>query len=347
MRLVLVFIATLFLSSLSKAQCAITSTNGWTVNVAVQPISVVPEFTNCPNYYHYELKYKYTVTFTGSTSNRSFSANLYFTCSGGTGGNIYQHLGTFTSNTTGTLTTNNNARQYNAVSANNYGSNPNCNQVTLAHVNCTSVRIDYWGSNVNGSTINCSLSTSSLPVELISFGAFPSNNNVNVTWNTASEKNSRSFTIEKSHDGITYEEAGMVDAAGDSYQLINYNFTDKNPYKGITYYRLKQTDKDNSFRYFNPVSVDLSNDDLSVSSVYPNPTTGLLNFNINIPGDDEVLLNVYDIAGKIVCTSNRMLSAGNNTLLLDLKDMDNGIYFLKIDITNSHFSSINKFVKYQ
>lgn len=334
----------LLFSFISQAQCSITSTNGWTVNVAIQPISVVPEFTNCPNYYHYELKYKYTITFSGSTSNRSFSANIYFTCTGGTGGTIYQSLGTFNSNTTGTLTTNNNARQYSAISTNNYGSNPNCNQVTLANVNCTSVRIDYWGNNTVGSTINCSLS-SGLPVELIGFGAFLSGKNVEVAWSTASEKNSKNFTIEKSLDGVNFEEAGKIDAAGNSYELKNYSFIDKTPFKGISYYRLKQTDTDNSFKYFNPVSIDLSSGELSVDAVYPNPAGDFIQFHVNTPTEDQTEISVLDITGKVIYKETRLLDSGNTNLQLNLKDLENGIYFLKVNLANHPLYSISKFVK--
>jgi hypothetical protein len=76
----------IFFTTNAFSQCSITSSNGWTANITITPIKVVPEFLTCPYYYHYELQYSLKVTFTGATTNRSLSCNLYFNCTGGTGG---------------------------------------------------------------------------------------------------------------------------------------------------------------------------------------------------------------------------------------------------------------------
>ena len=45
----------------------------------------------------------------------------------------------------------------------------------------------------------------SLPVELISFTATPTENNIALAWQTASEVNNNYFTLAKSTDGINYK----------------------------------------------------------------------------------------------------------------------------------------------
>lgn len=83
-----------------------------------------------------------------------------------------------------------------------------------------------------------------LPIELLFFEARPKGHEVTCTWATVSEFNNDHFTVERSADGYTFEEVGTVDAAGESRSLMAYSFTDPSPLRGLSYYRLRQTDVD-------------------------------------------------------------------------------------------------------
>lgn len=307
----------------SKAQCSVTSSNGWTVNINITPTAVIPEFaTNCPWYYHYELRYNYTITFSGSTTGRSFSCNAYFTCSGGTGGNPYYPMGTFTGNSSGTLTTNNNSRQYSATSpAYNYGSNPACTAVTLADVNCTSVRLDYWGNGISNGSIVCALSTAPLPIELLSFNAVADGNKVNLKWTTATEVNNDYFTVEKSRDGISFEQSGRVRGAGNSTSAIEYTNTDNHPFSGLSYYRLKQTDFNGDFTYSKIVPVETGEgNSVIITNVYPNPSNGPnVNIYVSSASLSPVDVDVFNPLGQRVSH-------------LQLQPNDNGIIDMQIPL---------------
>lgn len=283
-----------------SSQCTIVSTNGWTATITITPTAAVPEFTNCQWYYHYEVRYSYTVTFSGSTSGRSLSMNAYFTCSGGTGGNPYNSMGTFTGNASGTMTTTNNARQYTAVSSYNYGSNPSCTTVTVSDINCTSVRLDYWGSGVSNGTIYCALSASPLPIELLNFGAKADGKKVDLNWSTATEHNNDYFTVEKSRDGITFTEAFRVKGAGNSTGKLSYDGSDENPYTGISYYRLKQTDYDGNTTTFDIVPVDMGISE-AITNAYPNPANGnTINIYVASESVSPVDVMIYNPLGQLL-----------------------------------------------
>lgn len=133
--------------------------------------------------------------------------------------------------------------------------------------------------------------TSPLPIELISFDAIMNEKNVDITWTTASEINNDYYTIEKSKDGIHFETLSVIDAAGNSSFLINYKDIDANPFDGISYYRLKQTDLNGTFTYSKIVAVNysLSDDGLSI---FPNPTDGEININIkDLEGKEVLVIN--------------------------------------------------------
>lgn len=99
-----------------------------------------------------------------------------------------------------------------------------------------------------------------LPIELISFNGYCNTNTVILKWSTSSETNNNFFTVEKSNNGISFDQIGTINGSGNSTSNNNYSFIDYNPYDGVGYYRLKQTDYDGNSEYFNIVSVSSCND---------------------------------------------------------------------------------------
>jgi hypothetical protein len=81
-----------------------------------------------------------------------------------------------------------------------------------------------------------------LPIELLSFNAVPDDKEVRVNWSTASETDNDYFTVEKSKDGIEWRTVAIVDGAGNSNTQLDYETMDYDPYSGLSYYRLMQTD---------------------------------------------------------------------------------------------------------
>ena len=113
-----------------------------------------------------------------------------------------------------------------------------------------------FGTQPNSSIPSGTTATSPLPIELIYFSAELNNNKtVNVKWTTAVEINNSFYTIEKTKDGKTFETVDVVQGAGNSNYVINYSLTDKNPYFGISYYRLKQSDIDGKFSLSSMVAI--------------------------------------------------------------------------------------------
>lgn len=87
-----------------------------------------------------------------------------------------------------------------------------------------------------------------LPVKFISFNVSVSNNNNLIQWATAEEVNAFVYEVERSVDGATWSNVGTVAAVGNTTQVSNYSFTDKNS-AAVVYYRIKQVDADGKFTY--------------------------------------------------------------------------------------------------
>ncbi len=108
---------------------------------------------------------------------------------------------------------------------------------------------------------------------MVSFNAIPQQKTVELRWETASEKNSAYFEVEKSIDGEYFEVIGQIAAAGSSIEMLTYSELDRNPTQGISYYRLKQFDLDGSFTKSEIRSVVYGSK--SSNKLIPNPSNGM------------------------------------------------------------------------
>ncbi len=97
-----------------------------------------------------------------------------------------------------------------------------------------------------------------LPIELTEFtGTEYSEYNV-LKWQTSSEHNNSHYILERSSTGDYTEKdvINVVNGAGNSTQLLDYNFVDTDAPETINYYRLTQVDYDGNFKQYGPISID-------------------------------------------------------------------------------------------
>ena len=162
-----------------------------------------------------------------------------------------------------------------------------------------------------------------LPISLTDFSATVVNNNALLNWKTASESNSAFFDIEASKDGSSFYSLGHVNAAGNSSTVKNYSFTDINPSAGITYYRLKLVDKDNSFKFSSIQKINISKKLLQLH-VSPNPVVNVIRFNWQEEGTYQY---------KLTAINGKLLQAGTITKglnELDVNKLAAGTYILNV-----------------
>jgi len=138
---------------------------------------------------------------------------------------------------------------------------------------------------------------SPLPITLLNFTVVPVSSDVDLSWSTVSEKNNASFTLEKSKDGISFETFATLKGAGNSSSTQHYKSTDKNPYTGVSYYRLKQTDYDSKESYSDIVLVDFKGAEGELI-IFPNPNSG--SFKIKFPdvSTEEISVSILELSGK-------------------------------------------------
>ncbi len=97
---------------------------------------------------------------------------------------------------------------------------------------------------------------STLPITLLSFTGSTEGQRNLLQWSTASEVNSRYFTLQRSADGLNWQDLSTMDAAGVSTDKKYYRAYDPEPAAAINYYRITQTDASGNTEKFNIVAID-------------------------------------------------------------------------------------------
>ncbi|MGV9012458.1 MAG: T9SS type A sorting domain-containing protein [Flavobacteriales bacterium] len=183
-----------------------------------------------------------------------------------------------------------------------------------------------------------------LPVELIALEATPDHRVIDITWETATERDSHHFTVERSPDNVTFTPIGTVAAAGNTQFPKNYVFVDEVPIWGVNYYRLEQVDINGSTTRTRTVVAVLSSLD-DQPSIYPNPASDVLNVAFPKPLEMPVKLVVLDALGRNVAATTTDALPGQRTAQVPVEQLAPGWYTLRIERTDGGFLKSAGFLK--
>jgi hypothetical protein len=206
---------------------------------------------------------------------------------------------------------------------------PNTNTINLTSIT------DANGCNVTGAlqTINVvSANCSSLPVSLLNLSASPQGSKVTLRWATSSEMNNRGFDIQRSTDGTNWTTIGFVTGAGNSNSVKNYTYMDQNLEPKKYFYRLKQIDIDDHFKYSAVVSATLNGKaEFSLGQNYPNPFNSQTTIQFILPKAENVNLSLFDVSGRVVkVLVNGSKEAGTHAINVNTGALTKGVYYYKI-----------------
>ncbi len=182
-----------------------------------------------------------------------------------------------------------------------------------------------------------------LPVSLTRFEAFEKGNMTVLEWETASERETTHFEIERSTDGLNFETIEKIQALDNGDIINQYSYEDKSAflYKTV-YYRLKMVDLDGSFAYskVEVVEFKLEYNGLVLDNVYPNPIgkNETLNLNLFSNLEKQVTIQIIDVTGQLKYTQAADITAGNNNIALPIVELSKGLYtILLVDKLQNQF----------
>lgn len=188
--------------------------------------------------------------------------------------------------------------------------------------------------------------SSLVPVELSSFFASVTLNNVELNWTTATETNNFGFSVERRSEDSEFEEIGFVKGNGTSTLINSYSFIDSKPLSGVVYYRLKQIDLDGSINYSNEVLADNTGliEGFRLLGNYPNPFNPSTTISFTLTEKENVRVLVRDILGsEVVEIFNGIASPGINRLQWNGTNsmgqtVNSGVYFYTVEVNNKVYS---------
>lgn len=179
-----------------------------------------------------------------------------------------------------------------------------------------------WEYSFQDDVLKITYAPGALPVEWLDFTGQWLGKQAQLNWQTASERGSSHFDVERRNEAGNWLKVGEVAARGETTSTNSYDFLDVNP--GPTnpiLYRLRQVDQDGDFSYSSIVSLERDGD--GAVSLFPNPARG----HIFVEGLSPGAFRITDAAGRQVA-QGRINDA--NRFRIDLpQTLPVGTYFLR------------------
>jgi len=181
-----------------------------------------------------------------------------------------------------------------------------------------------------------------LPVQLVFYDALIQDKNIEIKWSTASEVNSDYFTLERSYDNQEFDLIHKTAAAGNSYEVNEYSFTDTDVKSNtVVYYRLKQFDKGKSEPEFTKTISVYSTNHQTGFEIYPNPVAS--NLKLLFPDKfigQKVKVTVFDNMGTQILSSEMSLLSETPNYEINTSELKSGVYYL--NLTDESGENFNK-----
>lgn len=136
-----------------------------------------------------------------------------------------------------------------------------------------------------------------LPVRLIDFTAEAKNSFVTLRWRIAQKVNNETHIIERSANSIIFEPIGIVKSENQD----NFEWIDKLPLQGVSYYRLKRTDVQGGVEYSQIRAINLIDAFAEGMFVIPNPSNGeAVLITLQSTPFENGKLTITDALGRII-----------------------------------------------
>jgi dienelactone hydrolase len=168
-----------------------------------------------------------------------------------------------------------------------------------------------------------------LPIKFVYFNAGCQSSAVNLQWRTSQEQNVQRYSVQRSVDGLKWEDIGTVPALGQGTQDRSYVFTDKLPASWNSFYRIVEYDLSGKQTLSGIVKSNCSSKE--EVNLYPNPSSGNSSLHISLVSSANVTVQVLDSKGALMQQKQIQLPSGISTVPLDMNNYAKGVYTLKIN----------------
>lgn len=180
-------------------------------------------------------------------------------------------------------------------------------------------------------------SAAPLPVDLIDFTVSRNNHVSRLAWSTATETNNEKFEIlrKAENDWEVIYTMNSLAADGNSNQLLTYEFTDQEAvFTPEIFYQLRQVDFDGTATLSQIERVGNETDKVFELELYPNPFVDRVSLSMSSPFKETGIIEILNLNGQKVRFEDLSIESGASEITLDLKNLEAGIYILRIKTSN-------------
>ncbi len=181
-----------------------------------------------------------------------------------------------------------------------------------------------------------------LSVQLKSFYGISGKDQNQLFWETTSEKNNDFFILEKSTNGIDFEEIGHINGNGNSKTKNNYSFEDPTASRATSYYRLNQVDFDGKKQRFDIITLSYETNKIGILNIYPNPTKNTLYVDVNTENSDDEDIEILNEVGNLVQTEH-IYTHNTATIPINIQNLQNGLYFIHLRNSQNQSNAMSRF----
>lgn len=167
-----------------------------------------------------------------------------------------------------------------------------------------------------------------LPVDLTGFSGRYQQGKTWLQWETSSELNSQSFTIERQAMASAWEDIGEVAAQGTSSTPKSYNFVDPNPGQLRNVYRLRQIDTDGTFHYSKTIEVFADFGNYWDFTLTPNPAQNKVTVYTGQPLQTDADIQLLDLTGRVL--HSQAMNQSDRSTTIDVANTPPGVYMIKL-----------------
>lgn len=185
---------------------------------------------------------------------------------------------------------------------------------------------------------------STLPVKVSSFAGRIEDSKALLSWTAEENETGNLFELQSSQDGKSFQTTAVVFTT-EKNGTENYSYKEPKEISGTIYYRLKIVNKDKTVSYSRIISLSANkNSNANKIILLENPINSSLQFLYASQLNQSSIVNIYNVTGTKLFTTQLQLQKGVNSFQLDINwKINSGSYLLEL-ITNNE-RTIAKFLK--
>lgn len=207
--------------------------------------------------------------------------------------------------------------------------------------NTASIYFDFNPPVVTNTTTSVVSTFAAVPLKLEYFSLSGKAEGNTLTWKVATSDGPIRFDVERSNDGLHFNNLGNITATSERCQ-VPFNFTDTKPLPGKNFYRIKITDANQNSFYSKILVTGSEKSGFDVLAISGDQNNTLLY--LNVASDQNLQMKIVASDGRIVYTQSKTITAGTNQLNLQTGNLSKGVYTL-IVYTNTGELITKRFIK--